>query len=149
MAKSNRINTVKTSGELPDNWADVIISNHALEHVENPFKELTILYGKLQKGGKIIFVVPNERKNKYTPGDINQHLYTWSEMTAGNLFTRAGFHVIQVETINHKWVPHYIFVRRTFGNSVFNFLCRIYAHLYPNVSQIRIVGEKGDPASVS
>jgi len=142
IAQKNGIPTVKFSGELPDDWADVIISNHALEHIENPIEELRILIKKLRKGGRVVFVVPHERKNKYTPNDINQHLYTWSEMNLGNLFTRAGFHVIKVETIDHRWMPGYIFIRKTFGDDIFNFLCKIYAYTHPNISQIRIVGEK-------
>ena len=41
---------------------DLIISNHVLEHTFNPFNELKSLYLKLRQNGKIVFVIPNEKK---------------------------------------------------------------------------------------
>jgi 2-polyprenyl-3-methyl-5-hydroxy-6-metoxy-1,4-benzoquinol methylase len=57
---SFRIPLVNHSMYLGDNWADVIYSNHALEHVLCPWCELVQLKEKLKPNtGKIIFVVPH------------------------------------------------------------------------------------------
>ncbi|MEH0155459.1 methyltransferase domain-containing protein [Limibacter armeniacum] len=136
------IKTVEDANELENEWADVIISNHALEHVESPLDELKKLNTKLKKGGKIVFVVPYERNNKYKEGDINFHLYTWSEMNLGNLFSLAGFKVISVGELKHKWPPKFAKIRQVFGDSIFHLSCKIYGRISTGVSQIRIVAEK-------
>ncbi len=53
-AKRNGILVYKYSNEVEDNWADVITSNHALEHTFQPLDELKVLYKKLKKDGRII-----------------------------------------------------------------------------------------------
>ena len=77
---------------------------------------------KLKSGGKIVFVVPNEKKNKYKENDINFHLHTWSEMNIGNLFTHAGYKVLKVEEIKYKWPSNFIKVRKFFGKELFNII---------------------------
>ena len=84
-SKELGIESVESIEMVEDNWADVIISNHALEHVENPLSSLKKILSKLKTGGKIIFVVPHERKQLYKENDKHQHLFTWSEANLGNL----------------------------------------------------------------
>ena len=134
--------TVKSAEEIPDNWADVIISNHVLEHTLRPFDELRGLYPKVRKGGKIIFVLPHEKNMLYRPGDINQHLYTWSPMNAGNLFKAAGFNIEKVETINHRWPPKYLLLYKILGAKGFYLLCLLYAFIKRDLSQVRVVANK-------
>lgn len=136
------IKTLSSIQEIENNWADLIISNHALEHVEAPLYELKELYLKLKPGGKIIFVVPNEKKNKYKENDINFHLYTWSEMNLGNLFTHAGYNIISVEELKYKWPPNYIKIRKLLGEGLFNFICKVYGRVNNKYSQIKIVAIK-------
>ncbi|MBQ7594335.1 MAG: class I SAM-dependent methyltransferase [Synergistaceae bacterium] len=132
----------KFTSEVPDEWADVIISNNALEHVDLPLKELQELYRVLRKGGKIVFVVPCESFTyAYKPNDINQHLHSWSPMCIGNLFTRAGFHVIESKPYRHKWPPHYKFISK-FGRGIFDLCARIYARIEDTWTQVRVVAEK-------
>ena len=59
-AKSKGIEVFHSVADVPDDYVDVIISNNALEHALHPLEELRSLYGKLRRGGKIIFVVPCE-----------------------------------------------------------------------------------------
>ena len=51
-AKKLGINSVKNIRDIPDDYADVIISTSVLEHVENPFEILRELKDKLKDGGK-------------------------------------------------------------------------------------------------
>ncbi len=99
----------KDCSTIPDDSVDKIISNNALEHTLHPLAELKTLYDKLKHGRMIIFVVPCESITyEYKPNDINRHLYSWSPMCIGNLFTEAGFEVIESKPYIHKWPPNYI-----------------------------------------
>lgn len=104
IAKNSGVEVFRSSAEVPDDYVDVIISSNALEHTLKPLEELKSLYRKLQVGGKIIFVVPCESIGcSYKPNDINHHLYSWSPMCIGNLFTEAWFSVIESKAYIHKW----------------------------------------------
>lgn len=78
---------------------DVVIAHHVLEHVTDPFDVLRRLAGRLADGGKLLIYVPLEvgrRYRRYTPGDVNMHLYSWNALTLGNLLTAAGLDVESV-----------------------------------------------------
>ncbi len=117
--------------QIEDDWADVIISNSALEHVHNPLEILCSLKRILRPGGLIIFVVPHEKLRwKYKLEDINQHLYTWSPMCLGNLFNTAGFVTEKVGIIRRVWPPRcYVQIWRIFGQRIFELASSIYARL--------------------
>lgn len=136
------INTVKDSSEIPDEWADIIISNHALEYVFRPLDEIKALYKKLKKGGKIVFVVPQELKNNYCEDDINQHLYTWTPQNLGNIFKIAGFQIDEVKVIKHRWPPQSVRIKKYFGHKIFDLIAEIYGRLKGDLFQIRIVARK-------
>ncbi|MBN2111067.1 MAG: class I SAM-dependent methyltransferase [Methanosarcinaceae archaeon] len=141
-ACENGLDVVKTISEIKNNYADVVISNHALEHVENPIEILRQLYPKLKQHGSIIFVVPHQKANeKYIPDDVNQHLYTWNPLTLGNLFSNAGYKILDVRTIRHRWPPRYVLLKQMLGDSVFNTICKIYAYLKDDY-QIKIIARK-------
>jgi 2-polyprenyl-3-methyl-5-hydroxy-6-metoxy-1,4-benzoquinol methylase len=143
-AIKNGVEAFKYCAEVPDNYCDVIISNHALEHVFNPFEELKSLKRILKPMGKIVFVVPNEKSKKFDKNDINKHLYTWTAMNLGNLFEAVGFDVIQVSELHHRWPPFYLSIDRFFGSYIFELACILYSYLRPNLSQIRIVAIKNE-----
>ncbi|MBJ7901528.1 MAG: methyltransferase domain-containing protein [Cyanobacteria bacterium RI_101] len=143
VAKNKGIEVYSCVSEVPDDYVDVIISNHALEHALHPLEELTSLYKKLRKGGKIIFVVPCESISyRYKPNDINHHLYSWSPMCLGNLFTEAGFSVLESKAYIDKWPPRYRLIARLGGRSVFEIACRIYGRIERSWFQVRVVAEK-------
>jgi len=123
---------------------DVIISHHALEHVDSPLDVLRQLGGRLKQGGKLVFVVPSEEWHKqksYRAGDLHQHLYTWTPLSLGNLFARAGFLVEQSELLRHRWPPKVRLFYRFLPDSIFHLLCRTWGTLTGN-RQIRIVASK-------
>jgi SAM-dependent methyltransferase len=128
--------------DVPDNFADIVISNHVLEHVDNPLNTLVDLYNKIKYNGKLVFVVPHEKAfHDWVPSDINQHLYTWNPMTLGNLFQKAGYKTIAVERIWHKWPPRFDTIYRVLGEKMFHFSCRIEA-IRTNTVQIRVIAQK-------
>jgi SAM-dependent methyltransferase len=142
-ARRNGIEVFARADDVPDDHVDVVISNHALEHALRPLDELKALYRKLRRGGKIVFVVPCEAiSTKHRPDDVNHHLYTWSPMCLGNLFSEAGFHVIESKAYIHKWPPLYRYVAALGRRPFFELACRIYGHLARSSFQVRVVAEK-------
>ena len=120
------IKSVKHISELPDEYADIIISNHVLEHVENPLDALRGLRGKLKEGGKIVFCVPNEScDEEYIRSDVNNHLYTWNCLTLGNLFKAAGYFVHSVQNMQEVWPKHYYEIAREVSPQLFETICEI------------------------
>jgi SAM-dependent methyltransferase len=85
---------------------DVLISDNALEHALEPWRELVALRPLVKCGGRIHFVVPCENISwSYKADDINQHLYSWSPQSLGNLLKAAGYEVEAVRPYIHKWPP--------------------------------------------
>tara|TARA_R110000868_G_scaffold113814_1_gene305209 strand:- start:53 stop:709 length:657 start_codon:yes stop_codon:yes gene_type:complete len=146
----NGVHSVKSPNEIDDDWADIIISNHALEHTENPLFELKRLHNKLKKNGKIVFVVPHEKRKKYNPDNIHQHFFTWAEINLGNLFNHAGYRVLKVEDLKYTNLPKFRTMRKLLGpnlffisGKVYHFFRSMFSFLYKSdISQIRIVAEK-------
>lgn len=120
---------------------EAVISNHALEHVEQPLDILRELRGILANKSMVIFVVPSEswyQHRRYDPGDINQHLYSWTPLLLGNLFSRAGYRVESVEILCHRWTPKAFLARRVVGRFLYDFACRTTA-LITFYRQLRII----------
>jgi SAM-dependent methyltransferase len=142
-ARRNGIEVFRSVDEVPDNYVDVIISNNALEHTLRPLDELKALFKKLENGGKVIFMVPCEHISySYQPNSIDHHLYSWSPMCIGNLFTEAGFSVIESRPYIRKWQTRYQLVARLGGRRLFEIACRIYARIERSWFQVRVVAEK-------
>jgi SAM-dependent methyltransferase len=150
-AEKSGIRTVSSISEIEDGWADVIISNHALEHCQNPLQELQALLPKLVPGGIAVFVVPCEAiKNRYRASDPNHHLYSWGPMSLANLFAEAGFTVVESKAYIHCWPPRFTprLLRSLGGRWLFEVGCTIYGALtYLNLSpasycQIRVVAKR-------
>lgn len=143
IARENGIKVHASLNAVPEAWANVIISNHVLEHVEAPLDTLRLVYKKVKHGGKVVFVVPCERYTRqYTIGETSQHLYTWSPLNLGNLFAKAGFEIEEVKEFAHTWPKNYLFIDRVFGRTIFNILARIKAHYMKDFTQIRVIATK-------
>ena len=126
--------------EVPDNSVNVIISNHALEHVENPADILREFKRIIRNNGLIIVVVPHETTGTAKRIDTNMHLYTWAPQNLVNLYMYCGINVISFDSICHMWVPNYQKVQRKFGWSIFHKLCRLYCWFKGTGYQTRVVG---------
>jgi 2-polyprenyl-3-methyl-5-hydroxy-6-metoxy-1,4-benzoquinol methylase len=143
-AESKGLKIFKSLNEISENYYDLIISNHALEHCERPLDELKTLYNKLKPGGRIIFYVPNDSIiHNYDPLNPNQHLYTWNAQCLGNLFNHAGFKIISCKKYVHRWPPKYRFIEKVFGPIIFDFCSRVYGLLSIfTLCQVRIICKK-------
>ena len=97
-AKEKGIQIYASLDDAPENCADVIISNHALEHVTHPAEHITKMLRVLKQGGKIVLVVPAEspashRFSNWEENDPDQHIYSWTPLSFGNLIHQCGFEI--------------------------------------------------------
>lgn len=137
------IRVVEDLTQVKEEWANVVISNHALEHVYDPFEQIRQVRDKLKPGGMAVFVVPCERHDVlFKEDDINQHLYTWSPMNLGNLFASAGFRILECRELVHRWPPKWYLVAAWLGLGAFHVLSRIYGTAARRYSQVRVVAVK-------
>jgi SAM-dependent methyltransferase len=118
--------------EVQTEVVDVIISNHCLEHVPNPFKTILQFFRVLKPGGRVVLILPFDdwraaKYRKWRPGDHDNHLYTWSPMNIGNLLTEAGFEVDQAELIASAWSPKFMRFRKYLPVTVFRGFCNALA----------------------
>jgi SAM-dependent methyltransferase len=118
--------------QVSDRSCDVIISNHALEHVTAPIAALRLLLQKLKPIGTLAVCVPVDdwrTQRRYKSDDINHHLYTWTPQLLGNCLFEAGFQPskFSIRLLTHAWFPG---ARKLYGNvpaGVFDRLCTAYA----------------------
>jgi SAM-dependent methyltransferase len=142
-AHANGLEVVSDLSDLAPEFADVIISSHALEHTFDPFHKLRQAHAVLQRGGLAVFMVPCERYDRrYVADNIDQHLYTWAPLNIGNLFANAGFSVLSCERIAHRFPPAPERIQRCVGWAAFHAICRLNARLRPGITQIRTVARK-------
>jgi SAM-dependent methyltransferase len=106
-ARRRGIEVVRESAELDDEIADVVISNHALEHTLAPFDELCGLNRKLKPGGRLVVWLPLDdwRAHRQISDDPDHHLYTWTPLLLRNLLVEAGFDVHDCRVVRHAWPP--------------------------------------------
>lgn len=141
-AKSIGIKEVKFVDDVPDDFADVIISTHALEHVDNPLEILQKLKSKLKDNGKMIFVVPYQSdKYEYHKNNIDNEFWNWNCLTLGNLFKRAGYFVTQVEVVYNQYPPNFIPMLKETGLETLLCIDKLYSKFSESES-IRIVARK-------
>ena len=118
---------------IRDESVDIVISNHCLEHVTNPFGTLQEIHRVLRTEGEFVLVVPfddwrSPSNKRWQPGDKDNHLYTWSPLNIGNLLSEAGFGVKEVQLKSFAWSPK-IFWTRYFGETVFTFACSVLSRI--------------------
>ena len=142
-AKKNELKIFNSSKDLPDNFFDLIISNHALEHCDNPYLELKELYRSMKKGSKICITVPcDNKKNKFSKNDPHKHLYSWSPNNLGNILSACSFKVIESKPFLYKWFPHRYYLKKFMTWQMFHFFCKIWSYIDNDWYQIRAVAEK-------
>ena len=123
---------------IEDGVFDVVISNHCIEHVKDPYETIEKLKGKLRPGGRIVICVPLDAYSyEWTPHDVCNHLYSFSPMNLGNILQGVGFTEISSRPLLHKWVPKYRLVIRYFGWRAFHWMSHVYGNFVYNSLPIR------------
>src|SRR5712664_692411 len=134
MAAAGSIECYESIASVEDSTFDVIISNHAPEHVPSPIDTLRALWSKLKPSGVLVLCVPVDdwrTQLNYDPADINHHLHTWTPQLLGNSLFEAGFRVDQasMSVLTHAWFPGAARVYAHLPESVFDLCCRSFAVL--------------------
>ncbi|MBU2623749.1 MAG: class I SAM-dependent methyltransferase [Proteobacteria bacterium] len=118
----------ETLQTIQGNQADVVISNHALEHVLSPYETLLEIHRVLKPKGHCVIVVPfddwrSKGHCKWGKDDHDNYLYTWSPLNLGNLVSEAGFTVLKTKLNTKAWSPRIFWVYRLFGKKPFDMAC--------------------------
>lgn len=141
-ARRQGLQVVANLNELEDNAFDVVLSHHALEHVENPVHELRQMARVCRPSGRLIIVVPCDRPSlSFNENDRDMHLYSWSANNIGNLVKISGFRIIQAKELKHCWPPMWQTVLKCVGLQAFHIMSNVRGHMRPARSQVRVVAE--------
>ena len=142
-ARSLGIEVYSDISEIPSETIDLILSNHALEHVERPFEIMQGMKRVLRKGGTLIIIVPSDRANyPFRENDRDFHLYSWSANNFGNLAKAVGFSIVSVSELVHRGPPKWCALRRTLGPKAFDLSCRVYGRIRRDRSQVRLIATR-------
>lgn len=139
-AEDNGVECYRDLSQIDDNSVDIIISNHALEHVEFPPDVLREFRRILRNDGRIVVVVPHEYSREVSLSDHNMHLYTWTPQNMVNLFKVCDIRIIDYGSICHMWMPHYQKIQQILGWKVFHKLCRLYCFIKKTGYQTFVAG---------
>jgi SAM-dependent methyltransferase len=107
-ATARGLRMVPSAADLPAGFADVVISNHALEHTLRPYDELVELHRALKPGGRLVCWIPLDdwrTQKRIDLADTNHHIYSWTPLLLHNLLVEAGFDVLEIRVITHAWPP--------------------------------------------
>ena len=125
------VRMVASARELGDAIADVVISNHALEHTLAPLDELRELHRLLRPGGRLVLWLPLDdwRMHRRVLEDENHHLYTWTPLLLRNLLDEAGFEVRECTVVTYAWPRYHQRLFRLLPRPAFDVLARGWAVL--------------------
>lgn len=127
-ATERGIRVVGSPDEIDDATADVVVSNHALEHSLRPVDELSELRRILRPGGRLHIWLPLDdwrAQRRPEPSDINHHLFTWTPLLLANVLEEVGFVVVDdARVITHAWPPKHEMLYRLLPRRVFNLVAR-------------------------
>lgn len=131
VAEGIGIDAHETLCDVDDAAFDLVVSNHALEHVLSPVETLIQLHKKLVPGGRMVLCLPIDdwrAQRTVDESDINNHLYTWSPMLLGNLLREAVFEVDDIWVYTHAWPPrHWQRLDKYLSVRFFDFVCYVTA----------------------
>ena len=134
-------------GDVLTESVDVVVSNHALEHVLDPLGICGEFHRVLRPEGKVIVCVPFDdllRGRGYDPGDIHHHLFTWTPQLIGNLLCEAGFDSIVSRPCVRAWPPGWNWLDHRLSVTTFDWLCAIWSLLSRRWQVIAVAVKPGN-----
>jgi SAM-dependent methyltransferase len=98
--------------KLPENYFDLVIFWHVLEHLENPAETLHQVSKLLRPGGMLIIEVPNLSSlqsrvfgKHWLHLDLERHLFHFSAGGLSKLLETCGFHQASLRTFSLEQCP--------------------------------------------
>jgi SAM-dependent methyltransferase len=132
-ARASGVEAVASTSELPDDFADVVISNHALEHTLSPVEELRQLRRVLKPSGKLVLWLPLEDwrqpHHKLRGIDQNHHLYGWTPLLLTNLLGEAGFTSVHCQVVTSAWPGRFTKYLHKLPGPLWRAACRVFSFL--------------------
>jgi SAM-dependent methyltransferase len=132
-ASARGLHIVGSTDELPDGYADVVISNHALEHTLAPLQELRELRRVLKPGRRLVLWLPLDdwrTQRRADPADRNHHLYTWTPQLLANLLEEAGLEVLECRVVAYAWPQLHERLFRLLPRRAFDAVARAWATVF-------------------
>ena len=102
------IETVASPKEVESEFADVVVSSHAIEHALSPFEEFKQMRRIVKPEGKVVILLPIDdwrKQRRIDPNDPNHHLYTWTPLLLSNLLGEAGLRVETAKAFSYLQSP--------------------------------------------
>src|SRR5260221_4358854 len=91
--------------KLPDNYFDLVIVNHTLEHVDDAIVVMKKIYKILNKTGVVLIDVPNAGglgsrvlKDKWPYRLSEEHKYQFTRQSLASLYEKAGLEIKHYES---------------------------------------------------
>jgi len=134
VAIQNGVECYSDLSEVPNQLADIVISNHALEHVPSPVAVLTELKRLMKPNGILVLKLPIDdwrTQRQIDPDDINCHLYTWTPQLLFNCLRESGFDKAQISVgvDTRAWFPGFEKAYKRLPWFIFDAACRGFAIL--------------------
>lgn len=99
------LNVSFEKAKLPENYFDLVILNHTLEHLDHPLRVLEKVYNLLKKGGILFVDVPNagglgaRLLGKYWPYCLpKEHKWQFTKASLSELFKKSGFKILAFQS---------------------------------------------------
>lgn len=146
VAKSRGFRIEENLDAYDDASMDLIVSNHCVEHVEDPLSVVRNMRRVIRPEGTLAIVVPCHRANfPYRENDRDFHLFSWSAANLGNLVKLAGFDVIEARELKHRWPPKWRVIYHNLGAGAFHTASRLWSYIDTASSQVICVAKPAAP----
>jgi SAM-dependent methyltransferase len=144
IARERGVEVFPTLQDVGTETADVIISNHALEHCRAPFQELGGMWRVLKPNGRLVLMLPLEdwrRTRRFRQEDKNHHLFAWTPLLIGNLVTDAGFRISSITVVRHAYPSGAGLLWTHLPAFAFDGICRVWS-VIALMRQLKVVATR-------